>query len=147
MENPLSLFFVGFDDVQQQFAGARGARRDALYGERDVVLVTDTSFLVRFAKSDVWAYQALLVSQQVAKSEGGRWSWLASWEVVSKYNQFRLTRQRDDDGLLLAPCSIEDMFGSVDQPIMDSAFSFRSRALGQPGQRRAFLRVGRTCLS
>ena len=77
----------------------------------DLVLVTDTSFLTRLSNRNIWAYQTLLMTQNIAKEKGKRWLWRAPKEVMDKYNAFLASGRVDDYGIPVAQCSLEELFG------------------------------------
>ena len=70
---------------------------EVVHNKDDLVLVTDTSFLTRLSNLNIWAYQALLMTQSIATQKGKRWLWRAPIEVMNKYNQFLAAGMVDED--------------------------------------------------
>ncbi len=93
-------------------AAVQNAVQGFQHTPNDLVLVADTNFLVRLSRRDVWAYQALLMTQSIANQKGKRWLWRAPGEVMAKYNYFLANGTLDENYKIpLAQCSLEELFG------------------------------------
>ncbi len=108
---------------------------EVVHNKHDLVLVTDTSFLTRLSNRNIWAYQALLMTQSIATQKGKRWLWRAPKEVTDKYNTFLATGRVDDYGIPVAQCGLEDLFGEfTDLSFHISAASASEAARIAPGK-------------
>jgi len=65
-----------------------GRPRETTHSPEDIILVVDTSFLKALSNHHLWAYQAILSLESVARSRGTKWEWRAPLGVLAEYNRF-----------------------------------------------------------
>src|SRR3989338_330563 len=65
-----------------------GQPRETTHSPEDMILVVDTSFLKALSNQHLWAYQAILRLESVARSRGTKWEWRAPLGILRQYNNF-----------------------------------------------------------
>lgn len=87
--------------------------KEAPYGPDDVVLVLDTSFLLRLASRDLWAFNSWNKVRKIAKDRGKNFFFFMSQEVIQEYNGMHEEGRRDNLGLPLASQTLEELLGTI----------------------------------
>ncbi len=87
------------------------AAKEPHYGPRDIVLVMDTSFLVRLANRDLWANSVWHGIQDRATADGREFDFFMSREVIAEYEKMLQENRRDEYGIPLVHHSLETMLG------------------------------------
>lgn len=89
------------------------SREDELFNSGEIVLVMDTSFIIKLGQRNLWAYNVWTGIQKKAKEKEKQFSFFVSNEIIDEYDKLQSEKRYDEYGLPHAPKTLEDVVGSM----------------------------------
>lgn len=112
---------------------------EPLFGHRDLVLVTDSSFLKAFDNGHLWAQHEWLRAKYDALTSSKEFKFHVPSHIIDEYNASLNGKRRDSTGLPFARGTIEDLLGERTHPQFSLKSLTPAMALAEEAWRKSYM--------